>query len=182
MLRGNVTCQKVRSGFAPRSPGRLQQAPVEPIEREEDRHDHVGQVDVDQGQDHGELVEEEGLDRSLHELRARGGCGSTMPLMPEDGKPAHRPDQVARPERHHHEDQERRLVPPRRPREEVGEGIADQDADAGHRDGHPDRPREQVREHRILHEVEVVAPREVGNRCRTSSSDRTTSRRACRAG
>ena len=117
---------------------------------------------MDERQDDRELVEEEGLHRAFDELEGHQAVIHEA-LDAEDRQPAHRPNQITRPERHHDQDEERGAETARAPGEEIGEGIAHEQADRGDRDRQANGPQQQIREHGVAPEVQVVVPREVGN-------------------
>ena len=105
---------------------RLDEVEVEPVDRDEQRQDRERQEAVGHAQDHAEvgvddssgLVDEPGLhEQPVHDA-----------VVAQDDQPGVGPDEVARPEREHDQDEQQDLAPPAVPGDPVRDRVADQRA------------------------------------------------------
>ena len=130
---GNVIWRNVAHGARPEVAGRLEERPVEPLQADEDRQGHERQVVVDDAQEDGERRVQQ-----LH-IDADGLQDARHAVGPEDEHPGVGPDQEARPERDDDERHQDGLPRPSPRRKDVGQRIAEQQAQHGPAEGQRDR-------------------------------------------
>ncbi len=129
---------------------RFEQRPVDPVEGPEQRQDHEGHVPVDQAHDQRErLACEPWVGLVQHADRLQRLVHVAVVL--QQGDPGQHPQHVGDPERREERDEEQSLVPPAVPGEEVGDGVADQQAEH-RRDPHE---HDRVDERRVVQPVGV---------------------------
>ena len=133
---------------------------VEPVDRDVQRQDRERQEPVGHAQHDGQVGVEQ--DDRLVDDPERRQHRVHHAVVAQDDHPGVGPDEVARPERQHHEDQQQRLVAPAVAADPVRDRVADQDRE--HRrqrrvpERVPDRRQERRRQRaRVVVERQVVA-------------------------